>query len=233
MAEQTTFVKVDRNILQWRWYQDANTMRVFIHLILMANVKDHDFEKITIHRGELVTSLASLSKQLKMSVRSVRTSLEHLKSTGEVTSRNYPHYQVISIAEYDRYQAVPTRQSTSKRQGIDKASTSKRQQSKNIRMKEGKNEKDSSRDTTTTIRVPPLREDVDAFCRENGISTDIDAFMSYNAARGWMRGKAKIRDWHPLLMQWISKDSEFGHDPENKDDDGLDDFGRPIRKEFK
>ena len=218
MAEQTTFVKVDRNILQWRWYQDANTMRVFIHLILMANVKDHDFEKITIHRGELVTSLASLSKQLKMSVRSVRTSLEHLKSTGEVTSRNYPHYQVISIAEYDRYQAVPTRQSTSNRQGIDKASTSNRQQSKNIRMKEGKNEKN--------IYMPPTVAQVEEFALAEGLTLDAAAFIQYNEARGWQG----VKDWRPLVRL---RASQMTKDQPQDDDDGLDVFGRPIRKEFK
>lgn len=218
MAEQTTFVKVDRNILQWRWYQDANTMRVFIHLILMANVKDHDFEKITIHRGELVTSLASLSKQLKMSVRSVRTSLEHLKSTGEVTSRNYPHYQVISIAEYDRYQAVPTRQSTSNRQGIDKASTSNRQQSKNIRMKEGKNEKN--------IYMPPTVAQVEEFALAEGLTLDAAAFIQYNEARGWQG----VKDWRPLARL---RASQMAKDQPQDDDDGLDVFGRPIRKEFK
>lgn len=218
MAEQTTFVKVDRNILQWRWYQDANTMRVFIHLILMANVKDHDFEKITIHRGELVTSLASLSKQLKMSVRSVRTSLEHLKSTGEVTSRNYPHYQVISIAEYDRYQAVPTRQSTSNRQGIDKASTSNRQQSKNIRMKEGKNEKN--------IYMPPTVAQVEEFALAEGLTLDAAAFIQYNESRGWQG----VKDWRPLVRL---RASQMTKDQPQDDDDGLDVFGRPIRKEFK
>jgi hypothetical protein len=218
VAEQTTFVKVDRNILQWRWYQDANTMRVFIHLILMANVKDHDFEKITIHRGELVTSLASLSKQLKMSVRSVRTSLEHLKSTGEVTSRNYPHYQVISIAEYDKYQAVPTRQSTSNRQGIDKASTSNRQQSKNIRMKEGKNEKN--------IYMPPTVAQVEEFALAEGLTLDAAAFIQYNEARGWQG----VKDWRPLVRL---RASQMTKDQPQDDDDGLDVFGRPIRKEFK
>ena len=218
MAEQTTFVKVDRNILQWRWYQDANTMRVFIHLILMANVKDHDFEKITIHRGELVTSLTSLSKQLKMSVRSVRTSLEHLKSTGEVTSRNYPHYQVISIAEYDRYQAVPTRQSTSNRQGIDKASTSNRQQSKNIRMKEGKNEKN--------IYMPPTVAQVEEFALAEGLTLDAAAFIQYNESRGWQG----VKDWRPLVRL---RASQMTKDQPQDDDDGLDVFGRPIRKEFK
>lgn len=214
MAEKSTFVKVDRNIMTWRWYQDANTFRVFLHLILMANIEDHDFEKITIHRGELATSIPSLSRQLKISIKSVRTALDHLKTTGEVACRIYPHYQVISIPEYDRYQAVTAGRSAGNGQASGRQSAGNGHQSKKVRNKEGKNEKNSCGDTTTTIRVPPLREDVDTYCRENCISTDVDAFISYNAARGWKRGKVKAVDWRPLLMQWVSKDSEYGQRPQ-------------------
>ena len=44
VADQTTFIKIDRNIMDWRWYQDPNTFRLFVHLILRANIRDHDFE---------------------------------------------------------------------------------------------------------------------------------------------------------------------------------------------
>ena len=62
MPKKSTFIKLNRKILKWRWYQDANTFRVFVHLILLANVTDRDFENITIQRGQLVTSQSHLSK---------------------------------------------------------------------------------------------------------------------------------------------------------------------------
>lgn len=231
MAEQTTFVKVDRNIVNWRWYQDANTIRVFLHLIINANIVDHDFERITVHRGEIVTSIPSLANSLNMSVQAVRTALGHLKLTGEITCRRYPHYQVISIPGYDRYQAVSTVRSTVKSQSANSQITDNQHQSKNIRKKEGKEGKNSSRaDTTTTIRVPPSVDDISAYCRENGLSTDIDAFIRFNESRGWMRGNRKVKDWRPLLAQWIAKDSEYNQQQDHNDE--LDEFGRPIRKEF-
>ena len=49
---KTTYIKLDRNILNWRWYKDANTFRLFIHLLLKANIRDHDFEHVTIRRGD-------------------------------------------------------------------------------------------------------------------------------------------------------------------------------------
>lgn len=213
MAEKSTFVKVDRNILQWRWYQDANTMRVFLHLLLTANITDHDFEKITIHRGEVATSISSLSRQLKISIRSVRTALEHLKTTGEVTCRIYPHYQVISILEYDRYQAVPTGRTTGKRQADDKQTAGKRQQSKNIRTPNGEEGKD-------IYSRPPSVAEIEQYAQGEGLALDAQSFWEYNTAKGW----AGVKDWRPLVRM-RARQLE-GVQTENVN---LDDFGRPIK----
>ena len=88
MAEKSTFIKIDRNILKWRWYEDANTFRVFVHLIIKANIRDADFERITVKRGQLVTSYPHLSRDLGISVKSARTAIKHLKETGEVQSEH-------------------------------------------------------------------------------------------------------------------------------------------------
>lgn len=104
MAEPTTFIKLDRNILDWRWYKNANTMRVFLHLLINANVTDNDFETITIHRGEVAASYKSIADALVLSVQEVRTAIKHLKSTGELTVTKYSKFQVFSIVRYSSYQ---------------------------------------------------------------------------------------------------------------------------------
>ena len=129
VAERSTFIKIDRNILKWRWYEDANTFRVFVHLILKANIREAGFERITVKRGQLVTSYAHLARDLGISVRNARTAIEHLKATGEVTVRAYPKYSVITVLNYEYYQQ--NRQA--KQQASDKQPTSSRQQSKNAK----------------------------------------------------------------------------------------------------
>lgn len=104
MAERSTFVKIDRNIMRWRWYRNANTFRVFIHLLLNANVTDRDFEGITIRRGQLATSQASLASALGLTVKQIRTAIEHLKETGEVAVTQYPKFSVITVISYSMYQ---------------------------------------------------------------------------------------------------------------------------------
>ena len=139
MAEPTTFIKLDRNIREWRWYKDPNTMRVFVDLLLDVNISDKEFMGITIHRGETATSYAAIADRLNLSIRNVRTAISHLKLTGEVTVTRYSKFQVISVVNYERYQRVPTGKTAVKRQSSDNQVTFNRQQlknNKNIRNKE-------------------------------------------------------------------------------------------------
>ena len=73
--------------------------------------------------------------------------------------------------------------------------------------------------------MPPDRAEVESYAESLGILTDVDAFLQYNAARGW-KG---IVDWRPLLQKWASHDDRSS---DQYQDDELDDFGRPIKKEF-
>lgn len=138
MAEKSTFIKIDRNILNWGWYKDQNTKAVFLHLLLTANIRDGKFLGVTIHRGEVATSYPHLAAQTGLSVRNVRTAIDHLKLTGEVAVNRQAKFTVFSILSYDKYQA--NRQGSW--QSSDSQPTGDRQQSKNIRSKEGK--KDSA-----------------------------------------------------------------------------------------
>jgi len=55
------FVLLNREILDWEWYQSPTVSRLFIHLMLKVNFKTKKWQGITIQRGQLVTSVNSLS----------------------------------------------------------------------------------------------------------------------------------------------------------------------------
>ena len=94
------FVAFPRGLTDWEWYTEPNTARLFFHLLLTANWQEKQWQGITIHTGELVTSRAQLAKQLRMSEQSVRTALEHLQSTSYITSKTGSRYSVITINNY-------------------------------------------------------------------------------------------------------------------------------------
>ncbi len=224
MAEQTTFIKIDRNLRNWRWFKNPKTLTVWMWLLLSANIEAHDFERDTIQRGEVATSRKSISADTGLSEREVRTALNHLKETGEVTVRLRPKYQVISIVEYDKYQAVRSGNESGKSPAKVRQKSGKRPQSKNIRMEEGKEEKN-----VCVTQTPALAE-VEEFFREKGRSAeDAGKFYAYNNARGWKMGRTKIEDWHSAVDIWMSLGEDRG-----ATDDGTerDSFGKPM-EEFK
>lgn len=98
------YVRIYRSFLSWEWYDDANTMRVFLHLILTANWEPKKWHGITIERGQRVYSRSKLAAELKMSEQSVRTAINHLISTGEVTNDSTREYSIVTIKNYELYQ---------------------------------------------------------------------------------------------------------------------------------
>jgi len=98
------FIKIDKRILEWGWYQDTNTFRLWIHLLLKANWKDSKFENIVVKRGQLVTSVKNLSKDLELTTQQIRTSLKKLKETKEISEKTTNKFTLINIENYCLYQ---------------------------------------------------------------------------------------------------------------------------------
>lgn len=106
MAEHGTWIKLDRGILGWEWYKDANTMRVFIHLLLKANVKGKMFKGCLVKRGQIAVSEQTLAAELHLSRQKVRTAMDHLVHTGELSSTAHGTFTLVTINNYDRYQST-------------------------------------------------------------------------------------------------------------------------------
>lgn len=139
MAEKGGYIKIDRNIVNWRWWKCHNTLIVFLTILLKANYKDLDFEGRTIHRGQLVTSLPSLAKQCRISTQSVRTALLHLTSTGEITNESFTKYRIITVVNYEQYQESTVKttvnQQTTNRQSTDNQQQVNTRNTRNTRKK--------------------------------------------------------------------------------------------------
>lgn len=113
------YIALYRSILDWEWYDDINTYRVFLHLLLTVNFEDKCWHGMTVYRGERIFSFALLATELGLSFQQVRTAVAHLESTGEVTRRKTRKGTVITVKNFDFYQA-PTREPTSHQQAVNK-----------------------------------------------------------------------------------------------------------------
>lgn len=104
MINSNGWFKLYSQILDWEWYTDINTFKLFLHLILKANWKDGKFMGYEVPRGSLATSLESLAVQSGLSVQNVRTSLDKLERTGEITRRVTNKFTLINVVNYRVFQ---------------------------------------------------------------------------------------------------------------------------------
>lgn len=120
------YIKVDKKILDWEWYRNLNTCRLFFHLLLKANWKAGRFEGKDIPVGSFVSSISRLSEETGLTQREVRTAIDHLRLTGELTIKSYNKYSVFTVNNYCQYQDIDKqsdKQLPSNRHSNDKLTT--------------------------------------------------------------------------------------------------------------
>jgi hypothetical protein len=139
MKQMESWIKLFRKIREWEWYQDGNTFRLFLELILTANIEDKKWRGVDVKRGQIITGRIKLSKILGVSEQSIRTSLTKLKSTNELTIKSTNKYTLITINNYNLYQQL-TNKSTNEQPTTNQQLTTTKEY-KNIRIKEVKKSK--------------------------------------------------------------------------------------------
>jgi len=153
------FIKIHRKIQDWGWYSDPNTKIVFLDLLLTANFKDTVFRGKVIHPGQTVFGRKALAERLGISERNVRTALNHLKSTNEITIETTNRFSIVTIVNWELYQLTDdevtnetTNEVTNNRPASDQQVTSNRPHLKNGKNgKNGKNKDIYSRETAEII----------------------------------------------------------------------------------
>ncbi len=98
------YVKIYRSMLKWEWYDDINTKVLFLHLLLTVNHHDKQWHGVLVKRGSRISSYGKLASETGLSVKSVRTAIKHLKSTGEVAHQATPNYGLFTVVNYEKYQ---------------------------------------------------------------------------------------------------------------------------------
>ncbi len=120
------FVVFHRKVTEWCWYKKPYMLRLFTHLVLMANHRPQQWEGISVERGQLVTGRLALSEQTGISQQSIRTCLARLEQTGEIVVKSTNKFSIITVCNYDKYQGQKNeanQQSTSNQPAINQQLT--------------------------------------------------------------------------------------------------------------
>lgn len=57
---------------------------------------------------------------------------------------------------------------------------------------------------------PPTRDEVAAYCEERGNGIEPDRFVDYYESKGWVVGKARMKDWRAAVRTWEQRDAADG-----------------------
>ena len=102
--KQSNFIKLFRSITEWEHYKDGNTARLFLHLLLMAVHKQTRYGRITLHRGQYVSTSRDLSEELCISTKYITDSIKKLRESGEIRTERCEHGTLFTVLNYETYQ---------------------------------------------------------------------------------------------------------------------------------
>jgi len=189
------WIKIHRQILDLEWYSDNNAFRVFMHLILKANHKEKRYKGIELNCGSVITSRDILSLETGLSVQQIRTALDKLKSTNEITIETSSKGTIIQVVNYAKYQ-LSTNESTNEQPTNNQQVTTNNKEKKE-----------------RSIFKAPSLEELNAFCLENNLELNASDFLNYYDSNGWMVGKNKMKDWKATVRRWSKPKQEVIFDP--------------------
>ncbi|MFH0863847.1 MAG: hypothetical protein V1858_02080 [Candidatus Gottesmanbacteria bacterium] len=112
----TGWVKLYRKLNESSFKTHPLVVALFVHLLLNANHQDKEIfwngQKITIKKGQLITSRKNLSLKTGISERAIRTTSEILISTSTIAIKTTNRFSLISILNWSKYQDKTTNETT-------------------------------------------------------------------------------------------------------------------------
>jgi hypothetical protein len=203
------WIKLHRKILEWEWYSEPNTFRVFLHLMLKANYKDRRFKGFELIKGSVVTSRDILAMETGLSVRQVRTALDKLKSTNEVTIKTSSQGTIIQLVNYDKYQ-LETNETTNERPTSDQQTTT------NKNVKKEKNNIysflasliDNGFDEKLSLEWMEVRKQLRAVNTETAFNSFMRQVQKHGGDRNLILRKCVERSWKGFNANWLEKEND-------------------------
>lgn len=106
------WIKMYRQFTEWEWYKDIPVRILFEHCLFKANRENKKWQGTVIKQGSFITSYENLAFETGLTKQQIRTALDKLKSTGEITHKTTRRYSMITVNNWNKYQADNTQVNT-------------------------------------------------------------------------------------------------------------------------
>ena len=74
----------------------------------------------------------------------------------------------------------------------------------------------------------PTIEQIKAYCLEAGKNIDAEAFFDFYEAKGWVVGRAPMKDWRAAVRNWAKNESQFLRRKVGSDGQEVGSMGLPL-----
>jgi hypothetical protein len=203
------WIKLHRQILEWEWYDDHNTFRLFIHLLLKANHKEKKYRGMLLQAGTILTSRDILALEVGLSVRQTRTALDKLKSTNEVAIKTSGQGTIIQIVNYSKYQ-VETNETTNERPTSDQQTTT----NKNVKKEKNNTYSflasllDNGFDEKLAREWVQVRKQLNAVNTETAFKSFMSQVQKHGGDKNRILRTCVERSWKGFNANWLEQEND-------------------------
>ena len=208
LNKEGSWIKIYRSLLDWEWYDDINTCRLFIHLLLTANYEDKKWHGMVIKRGQRFCSLSTLAEETGLSIKSIRVALTHLALTGEVAKETTRQGMLLTLVGYAKFQDIGASEGANEGQTRGNDLRKKEYNNTPLTPLKGGNtggEKTETAGEETATLTPELinQKEGSAKGQARGKREKKEKyFLTLNEARSFIRNRVKDPSLAEVMAEW-------------------------------
>lgn len=197
------YIKLYRRMMKWGWYTDTPTKCVFLHLLFLACYEPCYYKGVHLEPGQAVSSIRQIATDTGLTVKQVRTAINHLKETQEVAQSPYGKFSVFTVNNYNDYQCTGTDEGKQMAQeGHSEGTLPNIKKNKEVKNTPYNPPQGDEGVSVSKRFVPPTPEEVNTYCRERNNGIDGSEFCDFYTSKGWKVGKNPMKDWKATVRTW-------------------------------
>jgi hypothetical protein len=207
----TGFIMLQREIVNWEWYTDVNTYKLFLHCLLKVNYSKKKWQGHVINKGEFITSYDKLAVETGLSVSKVRTAISKLVSTDHLIVETTTSFTKILIPKLDDFVVKTSQSQIDTQDDIPFDKHASRPLAIKSQSNHNKIATTNTNKKTIINRKKIFRDEVYAFSKFN--KTVLDSFFNYwselNGDKTEMRReKHDFFEIEKRLEKWVKNEKE-------------------------
>ena len=167
--------------------EDEDNIRVTLNFLLSQGLLEQFDNKFSLSQVINLIGTESDSAERVRKLRAKKKDVEALQCNGEVTSSN--ENVTTDIRDRER---------------------------KNIKKESPKNPKNKNSEIQHTPKqnfVKPSLQDLENYKLERNLKMDCEEFYDYYESKGWVIGKAAMKDWRSAMRNWARNEGKFNSPP--------------------